>query len=269
MKIKRKRPKGRPEYQIQCSVAQWLDAHPLLRGRWTHFPAGGYRGTKTAVWLKRFGTKPGVPDVLIFAPCLDRDGNLYSSCAIELKKNGNWRLSGSQKHWLGTLRATGWLVAATQGDEDPLSLLESLYPLDAPLPLLPGLPREDRLLQARQLQADWPELPARKLAKLTRLSLATVHALSSEETTALPTEVEPPPPPKLDTLLSKRRAVKRWLLQRKWRRATDWQLSKWAGVKVVEVIVQRAWNAGRGGKRLNSGATPQSLSLRQTLLRSD
>ena len=49
--------------------------------RWTHFPAGEARDVRTGARLKRMGTKPGWPDLILLAP----GGRFHG---LELKREG-------------------------------------------------------------------------------------------------------------------------------------------------------------------------------------
>ena len=61
-------PPPAPEFNIQCMVADDLRrfAHP--EWQLTHIPNGGLRNKITAYQLKRAGTKPGWPDMLLLDP---------------------------------------------------------------------------------------------------------------------------------------------------------------------------------------------------------
>ena len=105
------------EEQLQVQVASYLDMTGLP---WIHvaneFTAHDARVTPTGKrWspavarLKRQGFKPGIPDVLIFEPFEDEDGQPYAGLAIELKVGGNYP-TAAQREWAERLAACGWAV---------------------------------------------------------------------------------------------------------------------------------------------------------------
>jgi hypothetical protein len=116
------------EYWHQLQIARFLNRWKPTRGCWTHFPAGGHRATRTARWMKLFGMKPGLPDILIFKPCLYQK-KTYVGLAIELKRT--WMghsISVSQRHWMNTLQANGWLVVIARGSLAAEVLAQECYP---------------------------------------------------------------------------------------------------------------------------------------------
>tara|TARA_R100000734_G_C3314148_1_gene105650 strand:+ start:1153 stop:1524 length:372 start_codon:yes stop_codon:yes gene_type:complete len=68
----------------------------------THIPNEGKRTKFEQFKLKYLGTKPGVPDVMIFTPNKNRNG-----LAIELKAGYN-KPTENQKIWLGLLSNANW-----------------------------------------------------------------------------------------------------------------------------------------------------------------
>ena len=78
----RKAPLARPkESKLQCAVADLLRPHALPEWRWTHFPAGEWRGVITGARLKRMGLKRGFPDIQLISPA-----GLFHG--LELKREG-------------------------------------------------------------------------------------------------------------------------------------------------------------------------------------
>jgi hypothetical protein len=73
----RRAPTSRPkEITLHMAVAKVLRDHARQDWLWTHIPAGEVRDIRTAVKLKRMGTKPGWPDFVLIPPvgqvhCLD------------------------------------------------------------------------------------------------------------------------------------------------------------------------------------------------------
>jgi hypothetical protein len=78
----RKAPLARPkECKLQCTVAELLRCHALPSWRWTHFPAGEWRGIITGARLKRMGLQRGFPDIQLISPA-----GLFHG--LELKRAG-------------------------------------------------------------------------------------------------------------------------------------------------------------------------------------
>jgi hypothetical protein len=78
----RKAPANRPrESQLQTEVADLLRADALDGWRWSHFPAGEWRGVITGARLKRFGLQRGWPDIQMLSP----SGKFHG---LELKRLG-------------------------------------------------------------------------------------------------------------------------------------------------------------------------------------
>src|ERR1019366_9945897 len=78
----RRAPAVRPrEYKLQTAVADILRAHALPEWRWSHFPAGEWRGLITGARLKRMGLMRGWPDIQLLSPI----GRFYG---LELKREG-------------------------------------------------------------------------------------------------------------------------------------------------------------------------------------
>jgi hypothetical protein len=78
----RKAPAIRPrEISLHLDVAKVLREHALPEWQWTHIASGELRDIRTAVKLKRMGTKPGWPDFVLVPPT----GQLH---CLELKRKG-------------------------------------------------------------------------------------------------------------------------------------------------------------------------------------
>jgi len=69
-----------------------------------HTPLGGFRAKRTAVHMKRMGTKPGIPDILL--PLIRGQ---YNGLAIEMKYGKN-KPTVQQHRWLTHLATQRWLV---------------------------------------------------------------------------------------------------------------------------------------------------------------
>lgn len=110
------------EAQEQARLARWLDRRGVC---WTHVPNGGARNAVTGAKLKREGTKPGVPDVLIF----DRPpGRERCGVAIELKRQNSTdsAVRPEQRKWLRDLDARGWVAFVARGADEAIAELEGL-----------------------------------------------------------------------------------------------------------------------------------------------
>lgn len=108
------------EDDFQESVARYLN---LLNLRWCHVPNGGLRGYKTAAKLKRQGTKPGVPDVVIFEP-----RGRFHGLMIELKVSDN-KPTTNQVDWLNGLSAKGYAVFWTNSFDEVKHVVEQYLSL--------------------------------------------------------------------------------------------------------------------------------------------
>ena len=109
------------EDEEQRTVARFLD---LLGFRWCHVPNGGSRNKIEAAKLKGLGTKPGVPDLLVFdAP----PGGDWVGVAIELKRVKGGRLSDEQREWLDALSERGWLTRMCKGADEAIKFLREVY----------------------------------------------------------------------------------------------------------------------------------------------
>ncbi len=81
---------------------------------WTHFPSGGARSRVTGALMKSFGTKAGVPDILIL-----HRGQLYG---LELK-SAHGRLSDVQRQCHSDLRSAGATIGTAASLDEALALL--------------------------------------------------------------------------------------------------------------------------------------------------
>lgn len=75
-------------------------------------PNGGYRHLKTAVALKRTGTRAGVPDICLPVP---RGG--YHGMYIEMKRRKGGVISDQQHDWIQALTGQGYYCAVCRGWE--------------------------------------------------------------------------------------------------------------------------------------------------------
>ena len=99
------------EEKEQMKLAAYLDGQKFL---WCHVPNGGHRRKVVAASLRRQGVKPGVPDVLIFAPI---------QAAIELKRVVGGSVSANQRKWLSALSNAGWETCIARGADSAIDWL--------------------------------------------------------------------------------------------------------------------------------------------------
>jgi hypothetical protein len=92
------------EAQVQGQVVEYLDLKGL---HFTHPPNGGLRDKRTAAKLRWQGTRPGVPDLLVFEPWA-LDGKSGIGIAIEMKSHVG-RPTPEQRAWIAHLESVGWL----------------------------------------------------------------------------------------------------------------------------------------------------------------
>lgn len=97
---RRSRP---PEEALQRTLLEWLEfRHPDLATLTIHVPNGGARTAAEGGILKALGVRPGIPDLLCFAP-----RGVYCGAALELKTGSNTP-TPEQWYWLRTLAELGW-----------------------------------------------------------------------------------------------------------------------------------------------------------------
>ena len=99
------------EEKEQIKLATYLDSKGYL---WCHVPNGGHRRKVVAASLRRQGVKPGVPDVLVFAPI---------QAAIELKRVVGGSVSANQRKWLDALSNAGWETYIARGADSAIEWL--------------------------------------------------------------------------------------------------------------------------------------------------
>ena len=129
--------KSLPEAKEQAELARVLTltaraeraaGRPFL---WTHV-AGERESRRETMILRQLGVKPGVPDVLIFAPAPPG----YVGVALELKRTDGRPsdLATEQRAWLRTLKDAGWWTGWARGAADAIRQLRTLgYPLGTEL----------------------------------------------------------------------------------------------------------------------------------------
>ena len=107
--------KGKSEELDQQLLVNWFkrtypDVFPWLH----HSPNGGRRDALVGQKMKMMGTKPGVPDLMLFVPVGE-----WVGLAVELKHpNGRGRLSPEQAKWIEHLSSQGWQVVVCNGMDE-------------------------------------------------------------------------------------------------------------------------------------------------------
>ena len=169
-----------PEYREQITIAQYLDKREYLKACWFHTPNGGYRGSKTGYWLRKFGAKPGVPDILIMKPLVYK-GQQYVGLAMELKRRIKSYLSVCQKHWLAVFDSAGFLTVVAYGSRAALPLIKEAYPKDHPPVLLTSSNRQRRdAVTAALLHPTWSQMSDRAIGRYTGSEGVTVARIRSQ-----------------------------------------------------------------------------------------
>ena len=118
-----------PEAKEQAALARRLSLlarKERAAGRlflWTHV-AGERQNARETKILRQLGTKPGIPDILIFAPAPPG----FVGVALELKRTTGVPsdLSEPQKAWLEGLKAAGWWTGWAKGADDAVKQLRGL-----------------------------------------------------------------------------------------------------------------------------------------------
>jgi hypothetical protein len=103
-----------PERAIQIALIEHLHWRAPPDVWWSHFPAGGRRNVIDGAILKRMGTRPGTPDLLIIAR-----GKIFG---LELKADRG-RLSPTQIAAHNEMRRAGAVVGVAGTIDEAISLL--------------------------------------------------------------------------------------------------------------------------------------------------
>ena len=113
-----------PESAIHEGIAKLLEVAAPRKVMWFHVPNGEKRDKVTAAILKRMGTKPGIPDFLLYDTST---GHLY---AIEVKAKDGY-LSESQKAWMEHFTSSPTArYAVARSVEDAVQILQDWWPSD-------------------------------------------------------------------------------------------------------------------------------------------
>lgn len=103
------------EAAIHIAVATFLDRFITPGWLFTHVPNGERRDARTGAKLKRMGTKPGFPDLILIDPA----GTFHG---LELKTEGG-RLSEAQEGFHGHARSQGWRVEVADSYDAAIAVL--------------------------------------------------------------------------------------------------------------------------------------------------
>jgi len=109
-------PPGPSEFEIHCTVADYLRNGLAPGWIWFHPANGELRNKATGGRLKRMGVMPGVSDILLAsAP--------YATLhALELKRKGE-KLRLDQREWMGMVASIGGETAWADSVEAALLIL--------------------------------------------------------------------------------------------------------------------------------------------------
>ena len=105
---------------LQHNVMKYLSLQ-YPTALFTHVPNEGKRTKFEQFKLKYLGTKPGVPDVMIFNP-----NKHYNGLAIELKAGYN-KPTVNQKLWLDLLCMNKWSVHVSKDFEECKSIIDNYF----------------------------------------------------------------------------------------------------------------------------------------------
>jgi VRR-NUC domain len=112
-----RKPPPAPEFSLHVMVADVLERWASPGWRFTHFPAGELRNKVTAARLKRMGTKPGWPDLILLSP-------MSLTYFLELKRCGE-RLSDNQAEFADWCAAHGYPFACCDDFSAALVVLKN------------------------------------------------------------------------------------------------------------------------------------------------
>lgn len=103
------------EAELQIEIAGFLDRFIAPGWEFSHFPAGEKRDASTGAKLKRMGTKPGWPDLILVSPSGEFHG-------LELKRRGG-DLSDEQEAFHERATGRGWKIAVADNFNTALAIL--------------------------------------------------------------------------------------------------------------------------------------------------
>lgn len=112
-----------PEERLHLDVAAFLQVALRLPAWWSTIAHGSRIGIRERAMLKRKGTKPGVPDIVVIAPKPVGVGMGCIVIGIELKA-GAGRRSADQVETHADLTMAGAHVGICRSIDDVIALLE-------------------------------------------------------------------------------------------------------------------------------------------------
>ena len=107
------------EEQDQISVVQWMGyKHPDLAEALHHSPNGGVRDARTGAKMKKMGTRPGFPDLVLY-----ENRGEFAGLVIEMK-SAKGRLTPSQKRWAEILKRCRYQVTTAYSTDEAIKTIE-------------------------------------------------------------------------------------------------------------------------------------------------
>jgi len=105
---------------LQNRIMRYLeDTYP--NALYTHVANEGKRSPFEQYKMKYLGTKPGVPDVMIFTP-----NKNYNGLAIELKAGYN-KPTENQKKWLKWLENAKWKALWSNNEDECIKIIDNYF----------------------------------------------------------------------------------------------------------------------------------------------
>jgi hypothetical protein len=109
------------EYQEQCALFDWVDAHTQLYPR-LHMMFATLNGLRLPIGLavkaKRQGNRKGVPDVFLMCPSRG-----YSALVFEMKVKPN-KLTDQQKEWMEHAHCNGYYTSVCYSADEAIELVK-------------------------------------------------------------------------------------------------------------------------------------------------
>jgi hypothetical protein len=108
------------EDKMQNQVMNYIK-YQYPNALFTHLSNEGKRSPFERYKMKILGSKPGIPDVMIFTP-----NKKYNGLAIELKVGYN-KPSENQKKWLKDLENAGWLSKWSNDIDEVITTIDNYF----------------------------------------------------------------------------------------------------------------------------------------------
>jgi hypothetical protein len=108
------------EDKLQNSVMTYLQ-YKYPKALFSHISNEGKRTPFERYKMKYLGSKPGLPDIMIFTP-----NKHYNGLAIELKVGYN-KPSDNQKDWLGWLENAKWKALWLNDFDDCIEIIDNYF----------------------------------------------------------------------------------------------------------------------------------------------